>query len=144
MGNGIGFNSKLLVISLGLGRPLTLRMTIKLEAEQASRENRIQELYNQLAPLWTRLGVPPEEIEAFIDANQGCSERAVMAVRIGSYDVHCFHPQKILFCCIHLSHFYTYGLVLIFSPFSTKLSLHEQKRLRASKWLRLLRMSELS
>ncbi|KAG9126321.1 hypothetical protein FRC07_003920 [Ceratobasidium sp. 392] len=50
-----------------------------LEAEQTSREQRIQELYNQLAPLWTRLGVPPEEVEEFIDKNQGCSENSVLA-----------------------------------------------------------------
>ncbi|KAG8704395.1 hypothetical protein FRC08_002252 [Ceratobasidium sp. 394] len=50
-----------------------------LEAEQTSREQRIQELYNQLAPLWTRLGVPPEEVEEFIDKHQGCSESSVLA-----------------------------------------------------------------
>ncbi|KAG8702308.1 hypothetical protein FRC09_004809 [Ceratobasidium sp. 395] len=50
-----------------------------LEAEQTSREQRIQDLYNQLAPLWTRLGVSPEEVEEFIDANQGCSESSVLA-----------------------------------------------------------------
>ncbi|KAF8686416.1 Microtubule associated protein (MAP65/ASE1 family) [Rhizoctonia solani] len=50
-----------------------------LEGEQSHREQRIQDLYNQLAPLWTRLEVPEEEVEAFIERNQGCSERSVLA-----------------------------------------------------------------
>ncbi|KAG8744287.1 hypothetical protein FRC10_010450 [Ceratobasidium sp. 414] len=50
-----------------------------LEAEQSSREQRIQEMYNQLAPLWTRLGISPEEVEEFIDKYQGCSENSVLA-----------------------------------------------------------------
>ncbi|CAE6433798.1 unnamed protein product [Rhizoctonia solani] len=50
-----------------------------LEGEQSHREQRIQDLYNQLAPLWTRLGVPEEEVEAFIESNQGCSEKSVLA-----------------------------------------------------------------
>ncbi|KAJ1305438.1 hypothetical protein OPQ81_000448 [Rhizoctonia solani] len=50
-----------------------------LEGEQSHREERIQDLYNQLAPLWTRLGIPEEEVEAFIEQNQGCSEKSVMA-----------------------------------------------------------------
>jgi hypothetical protein len=57
----------------------------QLEAEQSSREQRIQELYNQLAPLWTRLSVPSEEVEAFIERNQGCSESSVLAVSIDDY-----------------------------------------------------------
>ncbi|CAE6441529.1 unnamed protein product [Rhizoctonia solani] len=50
-----------------------------LEGEQSHREQRIQDLYNQLAPLWTRLDIPEEEVEAFIERNQGCSERSVLA-----------------------------------------------------------------
>ncbi|QRV78639.1 microtubule associated protein (ASE1) [Ceratobasidium sp. AG-Ba] len=50
-----------------------------LEAEQSFREQRIQELYNQLAPLWTRLGVSTEEMEQFIENHQGCSQNSVMA-----------------------------------------------------------------
>ncbi|KAG8730219.1 hypothetical protein FRC11_007237 [Ceratobasidium sp. 423] len=50
-----------------------------LEGEQSHREERIQDLYNQLAPLWTRLGVPEEEVEVFIESNQGCSEKSVLA-----------------------------------------------------------------
>ncbi|CCO37706.1 Anaphase spindle elongation protein 1 [Rhizoctonia solani AG-1 IB] len=50
-----------------------------LEGEQSHREQRIQDLYNQLAPLWTRLEVPEEEVEAFIERNQGCSEKSVLA-----------------------------------------------------------------
>ncbi|KAH7337979.1 microtubule associated protein-domain-containing protein [Rhizoctonia solani] len=50
-----------------------------LEGEQSHREQRIQDLYNQLAPLWTRLGVPDDEVETFIEQNQGCSERSVLA-----------------------------------------------------------------
>ncbi|CAE6385895.1 unnamed protein product [Rhizoctonia solani] len=50
-----------------------------LEGEQSHREQRIQDLYNQLAPLWTRLEVPEDEVEAFIERNQGCSESSVLA-----------------------------------------------------------------
>ncbi|CAE7185344.1 unnamed protein product [Rhizoctonia solani] len=50
-----------------------------LEGEQSHREQRIQDLYNQLAPLWTRLDIPEDQVEAFIEQNQGCSEKSVMA-----------------------------------------------------------------
>ncbi|KAF8754796.1 Microtubule associated protein (MAP65/ASE1 family) [Rhizoctonia solani] len=52
-----------------------------LEGEQSHREQRIQDLYNQLAPLWTRLEVPEEEVEAFIERNQGCSESVLAVIR---------------------------------------------------------------
>ena len=48
--------------------------------EKDDRDARIQELYEQIEPLWTRLEVPKEEIDAFMESNRGSGLRNIQAV----------------------------------------------------------------
>ncbi|KZT54876.1 hypothetical protein CALCODRAFT_485197 [Calocera cornea HHB12733] len=51
----------------------------QLEALKAEREGRIQEIYDTLEGLWRRLGVREDEVDGFVEANRGSSERCVLA-----------------------------------------------------------------
>lgn len=57
-----------------------------LEDERERRMQKIQELYDQLFPLWTRLGVSDEEADDFVEVWKGCELRCIQAVSI---------------CCLH-------------------------------------------
>ncbi|CAE6472496.1 unnamed protein product [Rhizoctonia solani] len=73
-----------------------------LEGEQSHREQRIQDLYNQLAPLWTRLGVPEDEVEAFIESNQGCSEKSVLAYEAELKRAKALKSQQMVAFIVHV------------------------------------------
>lgn len=51
-----------------------------LEKEREGRMQRIQDLYDQLYPLWTRLGVSDEEADEFVETWKGCEQRCIEAV----------------------------------------------------------------
>lgn len=46
-----------------------------------SRQARIQQLYDQIEPLWGRLQLDEDQMTLFTEMNQGCSENAIRAVR---------------------------------------------------------------
>ncbi|MBW0498503.1 hypothetical protein O181_038218 [Austropuccinia psidii MF-1] len=48
-----------------------------LDTERVKREEQIQNCYDQLCILWTRLGVPEEEQEQFVESWRGLSEECV-------------------------------------------------------------------
>lgn len=48
--------------------------------EKDDRDARIQELYEQIEPLWTRLEVPKEDIDSFIESNRGSGHSTIQAV----------------------------------------------------------------
>ena len=49
-------------------------------AEKATREERIQALYNQVEVLWHRLEVGQDPIDLFIEMNRGSGEGTIKAV----------------------------------------------------------------
>jgi Ase1/PRC1/MAP65 family protein len=51
------------------------------EAEKNNREERIQQIYNQLEMLWSRLEVDQDSIDMFIEINRGTGEATIQAVR---------------------------------------------------------------
>lgn len=48
--------------------------------EKDNRDSEIQELYEKIEPLWQRLEIPQEEIDLFVDNNQGSGESTIRAV----------------------------------------------------------------
>lgn len=55
---------------------------LSLEADREGRMQKIQELYDQLFPLWTRLGVSDEEADDFVEVWKGCELRCIQAVSV--------------------------------------------------------------
>lgn len=55
---------------------------IALEAEREERMQRIQDLYDQLYALWSRLGVSDEEADEFVEVWKGCEPRCIQAVSL--------------------------------------------------------------
>lgn len=55
--------------------------------EKLSREARIQELYDQIEPLWTRMGEEQDYIDVFIDSNRGSGEATIRAVGLVLFSV---------------------------------------------------------
>lgn len=53
-----------------------------LEAEREERMQRIQDLYDQLYALWSRLGVSDEEADEFVEVWKGCEPRCIQAVSL--------------------------------------------------------------
>lgn len=53
---------------------------LELEKERDQRTQRIQELYDQIYPLWTRLGITEEVADDFIETWKGCEMRCIAAV----------------------------------------------------------------
>lgn len=51
-----------------------------LEIEREKRMQRIQDLYDQLYPLWSRLGVSDDEADDFVEVWKGCEHRCIEAV----------------------------------------------------------------
>jgi protein regulator of cytokinesis 1 len=51
-----------------------------LENERETRMQHIQDLYDQLYPLWTKLGVSDEEADEFVEIWKGCEKRCIDAV----------------------------------------------------------------
>jgi hypothetical protein len=51
-----------------------------LENEREQRMLKIQDLYDQLFPLWTRLGVSDDEADDFVEVWKGCERRCIEAV----------------------------------------------------------------
>lgn len=51
-----------------------------LENEREQRMLKIQDLYDQLFPLWPRLGVSDEEADEFVEVWKGCERRCIEAV----------------------------------------------------------------
>lgn len=51
-------------------------------AEKESRDARIQELYEQIEPLWNRLQVPQDVIDLFIESNRGSGLSTIQAVSL--------------------------------------------------------------
>ncbi|KDN52630.1 hypothetical protein K437DRAFT_254032 [Tilletiaria anomala UBC 951] len=52
-----------------------------LEAEKAKREERIQQLYDELSEIWMQFDVPQDEMETFVHANSGSTLEAIEAYR---------------------------------------------------------------
>ncbi|KAL7412489.1 microtubule associated protein-domain-containing protein [Mrakia frigida] len=52
-------------------------VTEKIRALKSHREQQIQQIYDDLEPLWCRLNVDPEHINEFVEANRGSSEATV-------------------------------------------------------------------
>lgn len=52
----------------------------ELEDVKSHRESQIQALFDELEPLWKRLGVSDEEIDEFVDQNRGSTETTIQAV----------------------------------------------------------------
>ena len=50
-----------------------------LEQLKRAREVAIQAMYDQLEVLWRRMGVPDEQMDAFVDAHRGATEEVVKA-----------------------------------------------------------------
>ncbi|KAK7456984.1 Microtubule bundling protein [Stygiomarasmius scandens] len=50
-----------------------------LEETKRRRESHIQAMYDQLEPLWQRLKVDPEDMDAFVNVNRGSTEECVRA-----------------------------------------------------------------
>ncbi|KAH8823156.1 microtubule associated protein-domain-containing protein [Flagelloscypha sp. PMI_526] len=50
-----------------------------LNTEKERREARIQTLYDQLEPIWVRLGITSEDIDAFVEHHRGTSNTALDA-----------------------------------------------------------------
>lgn len=48
--------------------------------EKEARDTRVQELYEEVEPLWQRLEIPQEEIDDFIENNRGSGESTIQAV----------------------------------------------------------------
>lgn len=53
----------------------------QIRALKSHREQQIQQIYDDLEPLWCRLNVDPEHINEFVEANRGSSEATVKNVR---------------------------------------------------------------
>lgn len=51
-------------------------------AEKEEHEARIQELYNLVEPLWTKLGIEQETMDCFVEMNRGSGEATIKAVRL--------------------------------------------------------------
>jgi hypothetical protein len=54
----------------------------QLEAEKSKREETIQNLYDDLYVLWSKLGVSDEEADAFVERWKGVEEASVEAVSL--------------------------------------------------------------
>ncbi|EIW69021.1 hypothetical protein TREMEDRAFT_62739 [Tremella mesenterica DSM 1558] len=50
--------------------------------EKDRRQNRIQELYNQVEPLWIRLEMEQDAMDLFIEMNRGCGEAVIEAYEV--------------------------------------------------------------
>lgn len=53
--------------------------------EKCMREARIQQLYDQLEPLWLRLEIEQDVMDLFMDMNRGCGEATIRAVRSATH-----------------------------------------------------------
>lgn len=51
-------------------------------SEKEEHEARIQELYNLVEPLWTKLGIEQETMDCFVEMNRGSGEATIKAVRL--------------------------------------------------------------
>lgn len=49
-------------------------------SRKEEHEARIQELYNMVEPLWTKLGVEQETMDCFVEMNRGSGEATIKAV----------------------------------------------------------------
>lgn len=49
-------------------------------SKKEEHEARIQELYNMVEPLWTKLGVEQETMDCFVEMNRGSGEATIKAV----------------------------------------------------------------
>lgn len=50
--------------------------------EKESRDARVQELYEEVEPLWQRLKIPQADIDDFIEKNRGSGESTIVAVSL--------------------------------------------------------------
>lgn len=56
-------------------------------AEKDRRDDEIQQLYEKIEPLWTRLEVPKDVIDLFIESNRGSGESTIRAVSCEVYSI---------------------------------------------------------
>lgn len=54
--------------------------TLQWIDEKEYRDCRIQDLYEKINPLWSRLQIPQEQINGFIESNLGSGESTIVAV----------------------------------------------------------------
>lgn len=52
------------------------------QAEKRAREEQIQALYDQVEPIWHRLGFEQEDINAFVEEHCGLDQEVLQAVSI--------------------------------------------------------------
>lgn len=63
---------------------LVTQVNEALKKEVDRRQEQIQSLYDQISTLWLRMEHNPDESEAFVSANLGCSQQTITAVSIAS------------------------------------------------------------